>query len=581
MPFTAGIWDYPSPSSITPPMTACASSTSVASPSSSPPDSAFQVQSRPLSSESTPRFSISTPPGTVDPADITTTPARSTKKKKALMPVNHGPLREEDDWTKVTDPKQKKRIQNRVAQRTYRHRMKARLGELQARLDSHERKSQQTENAENIDSPPSSGPIRGFTAINQMPGIEPSPPPMPQDKTPISQPQMQPSMYERPGSGAELMFQHLPRNALNSPPQTQPSPDTNGLLSPPGHPLSERVSKVPHEFVLDCLRFQTQLLHRLNSLQQGSNFNPSYAPNNAVPPQRELQSGTTIETILREPTWTDLDLALGNVTQAEQAPCPNTFSPAHAESMEFSYESTGDVWKTDAIPKSRPPLASDNSIVFPSLTAANTPSAVLGSPVAEGSNQSMRPALQPVAQTALGERIGSIMENIQAAGFDSFDALVSAYYCDTFGEASPLANEQRLSRNRRLPKVIDDVFRATKGWSTWERRGFQEEILKTAESMLISEGAGARPSVMSKIEPLLNSHDPTNPEATAEALTNLKRSIQDELPNSWALTMALASGTCNSFQRDRSNTALATTLLVNFSGRMPKDQLLQILGACL
>ncbi|KAK7219440.1 hypothetical protein V2G26_007443 [Clonostachys chloroleuca] len=69
--------------------------------------------------------------------------------KKTMMPLSalprNGELREENDWTKVKDPKEKKRIQNRMAQRTYRPRMKARLGELQARLDSHEgRRSSET-----------------------------------------------------------------------------------------------------------------------------------------------------------------------------------------------------------------------------------------------------------------------------------------------------------------------------------------------------------------------------------------------------------------------------------------------------
>lgn len=44
--------------------------------------------------------------------------------KKTMMPLSalprNGELREENDWTKVKDPKEKKRIQNRMAQRTYR-----------------------------------------------------------------------------------------------------------------------------------------------------------------------------------------------------------------------------------------------------------------------------------------------------------------------------------------------------------------------------------------------------------------------------------------------------------------------------
>lgn len=45
--------------------------------------------------------------------------------------------------------------------------------------------------------------------------------------------------------------------------------------------------------------------------------------------------------------------------------------------------------------------------------------------------------------------------------------------------------------------------------------------------------------------------------------------------------MALAADNRHSWQRDRSNTALATTLLVNFAGRIPNDQLLRVLGSCL
>ncbi|PTB36580.1 hypothetical protein M441DRAFT_31164 [Trichoderma asperellum CBS 433.97] len=574
MSFSTLVWEYPSSSSsspLVPSASVSAPSTSVTSPSTSPHDSGYQLQPDVMPLEVTPKYS--TPPDTVDPADITTTPIHtpSAKKKKQVVLPNYPVyMREEDDWTKVEDPKEKKKIQNRVAQRTYRHRMKARLGELQARLEGREQDKAQQPLPKSSDSSTSAAAVRGFTAINQMPGIESPLSPVSQNKSSPSQvlSLMQPAVYEEPtADGTEPIFPPIPRNDLNSPPQAQTHLEAGGLLSPPNQPMVDQISRLPHEFVLDCLRFQTHLLNRLNSLQQQLNFVPSYPSGSGVPSQ-----------------------ALESIIQAEQVPCVSAFSPTHAEAMEYSLNTNVEVWKTGTMSKIEspsPPSHNDNNHnnnnnMLP-FSAPTTPNAVLDCHEITGSGSSIISPMPQLAQEtiSLDERMEGIMEKVRAAGFDSFDALVSAYYCGNFGEASFLANEQRLSRNRRLPKVIDDVFQATKHWSAWERRGFQEEILKTAESMLKSEAASAHNPLMAKITPLLDLHEITNQVSTAEALVDLKRSIQDQLPNSWALGMALSFDSRNSWQRDRSNTALATTLLTNFSGRIPNDQLLQIIGACL
>jgi hypothetical protein len=124
MSFSTLVWDYSSSSSASPPVTSAsisAPSTSATSPSTSPYDSSYQAQPELMSLEVVPKYS--TPPETVDPADITTTPIHTPsakKKKQAVLPKYPVYMREEDDWTKVKDPKEKKKIQNRVAQRTYR-----------------------------------------------------------------------------------------------------------------------------------------------------------------------------------------------------------------------------------------------------------------------------------------------------------------------------------------------------------------------------------------------------------------------------------------------------------------------------
>ncbi|KAL7970677.1 hypothetical protein HDV63DRAFT_374260 [Trichoderma sp. SZMC 28014] len=578
MSFSTLVWDYASSSSTSPQVasvsSASAPSTAAISPSTSPSEPGYQAQAESMSLEIVSKYS--TPRETIDPADITTTPVQTPpakKKKQVILPKYPVYMREEDDWTKVDDPKEKKKIQNRVAQRTYRHRLKARLGELQARLDFQEQDKVPLPLPESGDSTTSPGVIRGFTAINQIPEIEPPLSPVSQDKGSSSQlpSTIQPAVYEEPpnAEGTEPMFPPISGSELSSPPpQTQASPEAVGLLSPSSQPVMDQTSRVPHEFILDCFRFQTHLLNRLDSLQQQLSFSHSYAPSSGIPSQ-----------------------ALENIAQAEQVPCVDAFSPTHAEAMDYSFDTNAEEWKTGATSKVRSlplPTSSNennqnNNHHTISYSAPASPSAVLDCPEITGPNSSTTPSMpQPTMENiALDERMEGIMEKVRAAGFESFDALVSAYYCGNFGESSPLANEQRLSRNRRLPKVIDSVFQATAQWSAWERRGFQEEIFKTAECMLKSEAVNAHSPLMAKITPLLDLPDITNPASNAEALVELRRSIQDELPNSWALGMALSSSSRNTWPRDRSNTALATTLLINFSGRIPNDQLLQIIGACL
>jgi len=207
----------------------------------------------------------------------------------------------------------------------------------------------------------------------------------------------------------------------------------------------------------------------------------------------------------------------------------------------------------------------------------------------------------------LHELFECISDPLEASVFPNFDSLVTAYYCETFADSSPLANEQRLSRNRRLPKVVADLFSAAQTWTSWEARGFHEEILKTAEAMLISEGDDLD---VSEVAVLLGPQGQQKQQqhqggvigsgsgagahacadedfcsaeqmASQQANLELKKLVRDKLPNLWVLTMALAGSNRDPWQRDKSNTALAAVLLLHCSGRVPDQQLLGVITTCL
>ncbi|KAJ4415712.1 hypothetical protein N0V85_002587 [Neurospora sp. IMI 360204] len=116
-----------------------------------------------------------------------------------------------------------------------------------------------------------------------------------------------------------------------------------------------------------------------------------------------------------------------------------------------------------------------------------------------------QPASLPTKRPTLDERMETVMERVETAGFDSFDALATLYYKAKFGDSSSLAVEQRLSRNRRLPKLFADVFSAAQEWGAREQRPLFDEILRISEGMLISEARGVHSTLHASIGGLARS----------------------------------------------------------------------------
>ncbi|GJC96127.1 hypothetical protein ColKHC_04953 [Colletotrichum higginsianum] len=85
------------------------------------------------------------------------------------------------------------------------------------------------------------------------------------------------------------------------------------------------------------------------------------------------------------------------------------------------------------------------------------------------------------------DRVRHVIEQAAAVGFETLDEAIAAYYTETFEDVPSLYQEQRLSRNRRLPRLLSTLQSAAKGWSEWERRGFQEQIAMGAEELLVQE----------------------------------------------------------------------------------------------
>lgn len=172
------------------------------------------------------------------------------------------------------------------------------------------------------------------------------------------------------------------------------------------------------------------------------------------------------------------------------------------------------------------------------------------------SDRSVGTGPQLDSSASIDARLSQVLKAVNAAGFDSLDSAVIAYYKKSSKGNDGLRQEQRLNRMRRLPVLLKELHHSAQGWGQWERRNFQEQIIRSTEDILFAELedhlASRRTSPQNspygneqRGASHQNEEDETDVEAeVSQAIQSIKFSAiltKMQLPNTWTLLTSLST----------------------------------------
>ncbi|ODA83071.1 hypothetical protein RJ55_01580 [Drechmeria coniospora] len=259
-----------------------------------------------------------------------------------------------------------------------------------------------------------------------------------------------------------------------------------------------------------------------------------------------------------------------NICPSEQMLLMNGLSPALTDSI------AANLWDADSLDVTwRHPSPVADSMACLQNAAVHAP--ITSQTLMSTSALGPEPCL-PGRSSAEEPRFDGIEQHVAAAGMETLNDSSVAFFGDSFRETTPPANKQNCGQHKEpAAKVVSDLAQP---WNCWEHIGFGEPFLSAVESMLISESSRGRNSVLAQVKPLIDTSDGKMPPITAGFLSRLLHGVQHELPTAWSLAMALSVDR-HSWQCDRPRTTLASILMSQLSGLIPKEQLLQLIGACL
>ncbi|KAK2001889.1 hypothetical protein LX36DRAFT_652895 [Colletotrichum falcatum] len=182
----------------------------------------------------------------------------------------------------------------------------------------------------------------------------------------------------------------------------------------------------------------------------------------------------------------------------------------------------------------------------------------------DSGHASLPPGL-PGSDASLIERLDCLRQYAGALGFGSLDAALSSYYTADLSKSPTLFNEQCLSRSRRLPGLLSEIRKHSKGWNRLGQAGYAEETLRSAEDIYVDEFRQAG------IDVHLQLAEAAGEELTMDLVPKALVVLQNKFPHLWALITSLAmdAATPGEQQQQRRHpyTVFATVMTLCCPGR--------------